>query len=163
VNKRVAVIGTGASGVQTIQETGRDAKQLTAYQRTPNFAIPMNQKKIDAAEHAKMKKDGGFEKAFQNCHTTFAGFNYDFSEKNTFDDTPEEREKFYHHLLVEEGGFRFWLNTYADMLKDEKANMEVSVPVLQHLVHCSNTPSLGLQLLAQICNSVDSLLRRNTD
>jgi len=86
----------------------------------------MNQKKIDAAEHAKMKKEGGFQTAFDNCHKTFAGFNYDFSEKKTFDDTPEERQAFYHDLLVEQGGFRFWLNTYSDMLKDEKANMEVS-------------------------------------
>jgi hypothetical protein len=30
--------------------------------------------------------------------TTFAGFPYDFSEKNTFDDSPEEREAFYEKL-----------------------------------------------------------------
>lgn len=32
--KRIAVIGTGASGVQTIQESGDDAAHLTVYQRT---------------------------------------------------------------------------------------------------------------------------------
>lgn len=122
--KRIAVIGTGASGVQCIQECGRDAKQLTAYQRTPNFALPMNQRPIDEEENKKMKDDGRYEAAFLNCHQTFAGFDYDFQDRKTFDDTPEERKAFYHWLLVEEGGFRFWLNTYSDMLKDEKANME---------------------------------------
>lgn len=34
-NKRVAVIGTGASGVQVVQETGHRVSQLTVFQRTP--------------------------------------------------------------------------------------------------------------------------------
>lgn len=36
-DKRIAVIGTGASGVQVIQECGLKCKHLTVYQRTPNF------------------------------------------------------------------------------------------------------------------------------
>lgn len=50
-----------------------------------------------------------------------AGFAYDFVEKNTFDDNEEEREKFYQSMW-DEGGFRFWLATYKDMLFDKKAN-----------------------------------------
>jgi len=123
--KRIAVIGTGASGVQTIQETGRDATHLTVYQRTPNYALPMNQRKVNDAEVAEQKKNGYYEKTFETVYTTFAGFNYDFKLMNTFDATPEEREKFYHHLLVEKGGFEFWLANYQDTYKDEKANLEV--------------------------------------
>lgn len=48
----------------------------------------------------------------------------DFQDRNTFDDTPEQRKAFYHHLLVEEGGFKYWLNTYKDMLFDDAANFE---------------------------------------
>lgn len=124
VGKRIAVIGTGASGVQTIQECGKAAKQLTVYQRTPNYAIPMNQKPL-SKDYVRNEKDSGhFNNSFKTCFETFAGFDYDFSEKNTFDDSPEERNKFYHRLLVEEGGFRYWLATYKDMLFDEKANRE---------------------------------------
>jgi thioredoxin reductase len=36
-NKRIAVIGTGASGIQVIQEAGKHSKRLTVYQRTPNL------------------------------------------------------------------------------------------------------------------------------
>lgn len=36
-DKRIAVIGTGASGIQVIQEAGKVCKHLTVYQRTPNF------------------------------------------------------------------------------------------------------------------------------
>jgi cation diffusion facilitator CzcD-associated flavoprotein CzcO/acetyl esterase/lipase len=38
--KRVAVIGTGSSGIQSIPLIAAQAKQLTVFQRTPNFSIP---------------------------------------------------------------------------------------------------------------------------
>ena len=45
-------------------------------------------------------------------------------EKKTFDDPPDVREAFFDELFVKGGGFRFWLSTYDDILKDEKANAE---------------------------------------
>jgi cation diffusion facilitator CzcD-associated flavoprotein CzcO/acetyl esterase/lipase len=38
--KRVAVIGTGSSGIQSIPLIAEQARQLTVFQRTPNFSIP---------------------------------------------------------------------------------------------------------------------------
>src|SRR6478609_11674718 len=38
--KRVAVIGTGSSGIQSIPLIAAQAAQLTVFQRTPNFALP---------------------------------------------------------------------------------------------------------------------------
>lgn len=123
-NKRVAQVGTGASGIQCAQEIGPHVKHLTLYQRTPNYCLPMNQKKLDPKEEEENKKSGKYEEAMKTTYNTFAGFTYDFAQKNTFDDTPEEREKFFHKLLIEQGGFRYWLNTYKDMLFDQKANDE---------------------------------------
>ncbi len=40
--KRVAVFGTGSSGIQVVPEVARQAAQLTVFQRTPNFAVPAN-------------------------------------------------------------------------------------------------------------------------
>jgi hypothetical protein len=53
-----------------------------------------------------------------------SGFNFDFAEKATFDDNPEERTAFFHKLMYEKGGFRYWLATYPDIYTDEKANYE---------------------------------------
>lgn len=122
--KRIAHFGTGASGIQTIQEVGDKSKRMTIFQRTPNMCLPMNQRKLDPEEEERKKKDGTYEAEMAKTRNTFAGFTYDFNGRKTFDDTPEEREKLYHKLMVEEGGFRFWLNTYDDMLKDQKANDE---------------------------------------
>jgi cation diffusion facilitator CzcD-associated flavoprotein CzcO/acetyl esterase/lipase len=51
--KRVAVIGTGSSGVQSIPHLAEQAAQLTVFQRTPNFSRPalngpVPQEKLDA-------------------------------------------------------------------------------------------------------------------
>ena len=88
------------------------------------MCLPMNQRKLDPEEEQRKKDDGTYEREIEKTRHTFAGFTYDFLEKNTFDDTPEEREALYHKLMIEEGGFKFWLNTYKDMLFDTDANME---------------------------------------
>ncbi|KAI9644788.1 hypothetical protein NHQ30_006815 [Ciborinia camelliae] len=123
-NKRVGQIGTGASGIQVIQTIGPIVNHLTVYQRTPNFALPMNQAPLDPEEEAKKKAEGKYEEELAKTRTTFAGFPYTFQDKNTFDDTPEEREANFHKLMIEQGGFYFWLNNYKDLLYDQKANDE---------------------------------------
>ena len=119
--KRVAVIGTGASGIQIIQETAPIASKLVVYQRTPNLCLPMRQKPIASDVNVKDKEAGSFDEAFAMTLSTFAGFNFDFVDRNCFDDTEEERRVFFQSLL-DNGGFRFWLNTYPDVYHDNKAN-----------------------------------------
>ena len=119
--KRVAVVGTGSTGVQIAQEYGPDAAELTVFQRTPNLALPMRQRKLTTEEQKNAKAE--YPELFKHRMTTFAGFTYDFSKKNTFEDTPEDREAFFEHLW-QNGGFQFWLATYKDMLFDAKANRE---------------------------------------
>ena len=122
--KRIAQIGTGASGIQVIQEIGDDAKELTIYQRTPNMCLPMCQKRLDPDEEQKKKDNGEYEKKMAETRNTFAGFYYDFLPENTFDVSEEERQKTYNRLMNEEGGFTFWLKTFKDMLFVQEANDE---------------------------------------
>lgn len=117
--KKVAVIGTGSTGIQIAQECAKKAATLTVFQRTPNLCLPMQQSTLTKDEQAERKKD--YEQFFRHRLTTFAGFSFDFVDKNTADDTPEEREKFFEKLW-QNGGFEFWLATYKDMLFDTTAN-----------------------------------------
>jgi cation diffusion facilitator CzcD-associated flavoprotein CzcO len=119
--KRVAVVGTGSTGVQLAQETSKDAASVTVFQRTPNLALPMRQAKLTKEEQIKQRKEPNYADVYKNRMTTFAGFQYDFVERNTFDETPEQREKFY-EVLWEHGGFEFWLANYKDLLFDKEAN-----------------------------------------
>jgi len=55
--KRVAVIGTGSSGVQSIPKIAEQAAHLTVFQRTPNFAFPAHNGASPADRVAPLEKD----------------------------------------------------------------------------------------------------------
>jgi cation diffusion facilitator CzcD-associated flavoprotein CzcO/acetyl esterase/lipase len=55
--KRVAVIGTGSSGIQSIPLIAGQADQLTAFQRTPNFSIPAHNGPPSAERLAMLAAD----------------------------------------------------------------------------------------------------------
>ena len=48
--KRVGIIGTGATAVQTIQTIAKTADELTVFQRNPNWCVPQNNSKITPEE-----------------------------------------------------------------------------------------------------------------
>jgi len=55
--KRVAVIGTGSSGIQSIPIIARQAAALTVFQRTPNFSRPAHNGPVSAAKKAAFEAD----------------------------------------------------------------------------------------------------------
>ena len=117
--KRVAVIGTGATGVQTIQEVAKTVGHLTVFQRTPNWCAPLHNSKIDAETMARIKAN--YPQMFQRCQETFACFLHTPDPRGTFEVTPEEREAFFEKLYAEPG-FGIWQGNFRDILTDRKAN-----------------------------------------
>lgn len=108
-DKRVAIIGTGASGVQMIQEMTPTAAQVTVYQRTPNLSLPMGRRDLTREEQdAQKPMYPTIHEAREHC---FAGFHYDLLERNTFDDSPEERREHFEKLW-KAAGFHLWLAGY---------------------------------------------------
>ncbi|KAG7093279.1 hypothetical protein E1B28_006962 [Marasmius oreades] len=87
--KRVAVVGTGATGVQVIQEIGPEVGHLTVFQRTPNFCLPMGQAKLDVKTQTKQKPL--YPTYFRFRIQTVAGFLYNPYPKDYTSSTPEER------------------------------------------------------------------------
>lgn len=120
-NKRCAIIGTGASGVQITQAWGPEAGDLKVFQRTPNLAVPMRKRNLTVEEQERIKPY--YPELFRYREANFAGFMYDWCERNTFDDTPEEREAFYEGVW-KDGGFRYWVALYKDNLFNAEANKE---------------------------------------
>ncbi|SHL20937.1 Predicted flavoprotein CzcO associated with the cation diffusion facilitator CzcD [Bradyrhizobium lablabi] len=55
--KRVAVIGTGSSGIQSIPLIAEQAAHLTVFQRTPNFALPAHNGPAPADRIALLEGD----------------------------------------------------------------------------------------------------------
>ena len=121
--KRVAVIGTGATGVQTIQEVAKTAGTLTVFQRTPNWCAPLHNGPISKQEMAEIRK--GYPEMFARCRETFACFLHTADPRGTFEVTPQEREAFFEKLYAEKG-FGIWQGNFRDILMDKEANATLS-------------------------------------
>ncbi|MGK2914043.1 MAG: cyclohexanone monooxygenase, partial [Porticoccaceae bacterium] len=117
--KRVGVIGTGATGVQVIQEVAKTAGQLTVFQLDASWCAPLNNSKITDAEQPALK--ASYPELFQKCRDSFGGFLHQFDMRSVFDVSPEEREAIFEKLYGEPG-FGIWLGNFYDIMTDEKAN-----------------------------------------
>ena len=121
--KRVAVIGTGATGVQTIQEVAKTAGQLTVFQRTPNWCAPLHNDKISREEMQKIR--ASYPDIFKRCLETFACFLHTPDPRATSEVTEAEREAHFEKLYADRG-FGIWQGNFRDILMDRKANALIS-------------------------------------
>ncbi|HET6609268.1 MAG TPA: NAD(P)/FAD-dependent oxidoreductase [Rhodopila sp.] len=121
--KRVAVIGTGATGVQTIQEVAKTAGRLTVFQRTPNWCTPLHNRKITPEEMKRLRAD--YPAMFQRCKETFSCFLHTADPRGTFEVSPRERLAFWEELYASPG-FGIWVGNFKDILTDRAANREIS-------------------------------------
>ncbi|MEA2913061.1 MAG: hypothetical protein QOJ15_5142 [Bradyrhizobium sp.] len=142
--KRVAVIGTGATGVQTIQTIAGSVGQLTVFQRTPNWCAPLHNSKIDAETQKKIKAD--YPRIFERCLETFACFIHTPDPRGTFEVTDEEREAFFEKLYAEPG-FAIWQGNFRDIVIDRKANAAISDFVARKIRQRVNDPKVAEKLI----------------
>lgn len=118
--QRVGVIGTGASGVQVIQEAGRIASHLTVFQRTPNLALPMRQRALDEPSQRAMKTH--YPEWFRQRALSAAGyFDLVADERSALEVSPEERQAVFESAW-QKGGFHFWGSTFSDIILNKEAN-----------------------------------------
>ena len=94
--KKIAVVGTGATGIQIAQETAREAGELTLFQRTPNLCCPMRQAKLTPEQQELDKTQ--YPEMFKERLTHYAGFMYSTQKFGTYSHSPEEREAFFEDL-----------------------------------------------------------------
>ena len=121
--KRVAVVGTGASGVQAIQEISKTAKHLTVFQRRPNWCTPLHNRPIPKDEMDDIRSR--YPEIFQRCLETAACFIHTVDMRGTFEVTGEERNAFWESLYAGQG-FGIWQGNFRDMLVDREANRLMS-------------------------------------
>ena len=118
--KRVGVIGTGSSGIQSIPIIARQASALTVFQRTASYSIPARNGPIDEEERRAIKADYPGFRARNSTMQTAIGSRLPISESSALAVTDEERAKTYEERW-EHGGLPF-LGAYVDLLIDPDAN-----------------------------------------
>ncbi|HEU5387276.1 MAG TPA: NAD(P)/FAD-dependent oxidoreductase [Streptosporangiaceae bacterium] len=142
--KRVAVIGTGATGVQAVPEIAKQAAHVYVFQRTPNYDIPGRNKPLQADYAARVKAD--YPDLWQKARLSGFGLPYEVEQRSAVDFTPEERQPIFEAAWAK-GGFYMGLETFSDYLVSKESNDTVSEFIRDKIRAMISDPATG-ELLA---------------
>ncbi|MEK9922767.1 MAG: NAD(P)/FAD-dependent oxidoreductase [Rhodospirillales bacterium] len=142
--KRVAVIGAGATAIQLIPEVAKEAKQLTVFQRRPNWAAPLNNGPISTSEMTSIRER--YNEIFATCAQTPGGFEHIPDSRSFYDVTPEQRRELWDRLY-DESGFAIWLQNFMEIFTDESANAEMSEYIAERIRKRVNDPNIAELLI----------------
>ncbi len=142
--KRVGVIGTGSSGVQSIPVIAEQAEHLTVFQRTPQFMIPARHHTVDSHYLDDVKTR--YDEVWDIARNSVAGFPYTPSDKSALEATPEERQAAF-EAGWEEGGFRFTGASFRDIPLDLRANATAAEFIRGKIRETVNDPETAEKLV----------------
>lgn len=120
--KRVAVLGTGSTGIQIIQEIGPQCGSLHVLQRTPSFTMPMRNFDLTPDYVAEVKRH--YPGLRETARNSPAGGLRPASTRAFFSVRPEERQSLLEDAW-QRGGLAM-LGTFSDLLFNEEANGHVA-------------------------------------
>jgi cation diffusion facilitator CzcD-associated flavoprotein CzcO len=142
--KRVAVVGTGASGVQVIATIAQDVKSLTVFQRTPNWCTPINNRPITPARSRELQD--GYRELYAKLQATKQGFIHDPRQQSGMDVPAAERLQFFQDLW-EMPGLSLYQANFEDLLIDRELNAELSAFIAQKIQDRVHDPVVADRLI----------------
>ena len=116
--KRVAVIGTGSSGIQAIPVIAEEAAHLTVFQRQANFSIPARNMPM-TDDYARFWKEDYPEKRAEMRYMP-NGVLREVNDKSALEVSEEERQATYEARW--EAGTGAFLGAFNDILTNKEAN-----------------------------------------
>jgi cation diffusion facilitator CzcD-associated flavoprotein CzcO len=116
--KRVAVIGTGSSAIQSIPLIAAEASLLIVFQRTANYAVPAHNAPLSPAAQQAVKADYAGLRA--RARQSFSGIAWRVNDVSALEVPADERTREYEQRWSY-GGLSF-MAAYKDLLMSEEAN-----------------------------------------
>ena len=138
--KRVGVIGTGSSAIQSIPIIAEQAAHLTVFQRTPNYSLPAGNQPADKKFIKELKSD--YPTYRQAAKESFFGVPVPVTEVCAFEVEEAERNAVYQEGW-DSGSLVGVLGAYADLLFDKEANDTAAEFVRQQIRATVNDPELA--------------------
>ncbi|MEV3964679.1 NAD(P)/FAD-dependent oxidoreductase [Nocardia sp. NPDC050193] len=140
--RRVAVIGTGSSGVQVIPLVAETADQLTVFQRTANYVLPAGNHAIDPEFQRDIKsRYRAVRKA--NRESSF-GIARPEATKGALEVSEDERNAFYRAVWEDENSeLVSMLTGFTDTLTDEAANETAAQFIRDRIAEIVTDPAVA--------------------
>ena len=141
--KRVGVIGTGSSGIQSIPEIAKQAQHVTVFQRTPQYSLPARNRPVTDDDRANYREEWESLSASMRRR---GGWPYKLSRFRHTEFSADERQARYEEMW-ERGGMHLSLNSFVGVLAKEDLNDEVSEFVRNKIRETVDDPETAEKLL----------------
>ncbi|KAL8780321.1 MAG: hypothetical protein Q9213_006519 [Squamulea squamosa] len=129
--KRIAIVGTGSTGVHLIPKLAPAAKELTVFQRSPNYVLPGRNHAIDDYQAADIKRNhvATWELAAMNL----AGHACTASGRTVKDVADPVKIRQIFDRGWERGCFNFQMETFDDVFMDPESNEQAAEFIRQKI------------------------------
>lgn len=118
VGKRVGVIGTGSSGIQSIPVIAQEADQVVVFQRSPNYSIPAGNRPLSPEQIAEVK--ASYPERRRLARLSGGGTPFTPYPKGAMEVDAAERRRVYDEWWLR-GGYLF-----AKAFPDQTVNLEAN-------------------------------------
>ncbi len=140
--QRVAVIGTGSSGVQSIPVIAKEAAQLYVFQRTPVYSVPARNQTLDPAYVESVKAD--YRKFRVESWNSPFTFHAPFNNTSALELDEAERRRVYDEYW-EAGGLPF-MASFNDLFYSKQANDTAAQYIRDKIREIVEDPELAKKL-----------------
>lgn len=118
--KRVGVIGTGSTGCQVITAIAPIVENLTVFQRSPQYTVPVGNGPLAGDTVEEIKRN--YDEIWKEVRSSRLAFGFQESQIPTMSVSDTERKAIFQRAWDAGGGFRFMFETFNDIAVDEAAN-----------------------------------------
>jgi cation diffusion facilitator CzcD-associated flavoprotein CzcO len=143
--KRVGVIGTGSTGIQSIPVIAAAADHLTVFQRTPAYTLPAFNRPLDEAHEQDWKTNYPQRRAEMRTNVAASYRTSLVNHGSVFDHTPEERQRLLEQAWSARNGLLF-LTTFTDTMTSLEANEVVAEFIRQKIRETVTDPVVAERL-----------------
>ncbi|KAL8888332.1 MAG: hypothetical protein Q9192_006193, partial [Flavoplaca navasiana] len=129
--KRIAIVGTGSTGVHLIPKLAPVAKELTVFQRSPNYVLPGRNHAIDDYQAVDIKKN--HDMTWKLATMNLAGHACEASGKTVKDVADPIKIRQIFDRGWERGCFNFQMETFDDVFMDPESNEQAAEFIRQKI------------------------------
>jgi cyclohexanone monooxygenase len=141
--RRVGVIGTGSSAIQSVPVIAEQASHLTVFQRTPNFSIPARNAALSAEERDAFRANYPEIRRFAR-EVARNGIYTELPDRGALDDGDNERRAKYEARWAH-GGLTF-MSVYNNLALDQAANDTAADFVREKIAEIVRDPQTAKRL-----------------
>lgn len=137
-SKRVGVIGNGSTGIQVMTALAPKVKQLTSFQRHPQYSVPSGQRQLTKEEREDINRqyDVTYEKVWRSQH----GHGIPESTQSAMSVSEEERNRRFQAQWDHGNAFRFMFSAFGDIPTNLESNQAACAFIKSKISETVNDP-----------------------